>query len=917
MSSSKYPGFFGLVVIFVFLFIIFANVNTQVDGRVDALNIGETDDRCIPVTIVSNGNIYLPLIIGSTTTLGSTPSSIWINEDTGGCLKFVGDTIHFILVAGETGGMATIDIGDVNYDIPLFDDGTHGDTQAGDGIYELNYIAETTDVVRSARVIGHFTPVNGGGSMTTLAKGSVSIADWGNNVSSVDPYVEFIEDTESNAMIAKDRLVIIFVDGTTFEDIKTILLNNGLTLASWIPGLRVFEIELNDGQNYDLVETMLRQEPTVEVVEHNYGMELSGNPIPILDELMPVSQANYLNPIRAKLGWGITEGNESIKVGVIDTGADEDHKELMTQIDSAYACLLCGEGDGQGHGTSVSGIIAAEKGTSGLSGIAPYTKLVIMKGDPRSKGRISTISASSFIFDAHELGVRILNMSWGANIHSIVLDKAINHASDQGIILIAAAGNDGLRIYDEGDGGLLSNRVFPASFENVLAVGASESNDLITQGSNFGDDVIFAPAPDSGILLLSINDGYSQINGTTSFAAPQVSALAALILSVDPDLSNTEVINIIKNTADQMPNSTGLGRINIYRALNLASGNGDPGVDPLPSKPSNFQVVPVGTGIPHINLSWTPPSADYDGVHIYRREVNNDTVLVFLEGDTILGDSYSDYDIVPGVEYEYAIFSVDGIGQESAFYEKSARVSVEAVPEDMVFVPAGEFQMGCDPNNSNENCSSNEQPLHTVYLDEYYIDKYEVTNADYAQCVEATTCNPPYRFSSVTRSSYYDDPTYADYPVIWVSWSDAVNYCTWEGKRLPTEAEWEKAARGNSDTRMYPWGNTQVDCTRANTSAGGLCVGDTTMVGSYLNGASPYGVMDMVGNVEERVYDWYQADYYASSPYVNPSGPITGTYRVLRGGSWGGGYNRLAYRSNLRIPSNYSANIGFRCAFSP
>jgi formylglycine-generating enzyme required for sulfatase activity len=228
-----------------------------------------------------------------------------------------------------------------------------------------------------------------------------------------------------------------------------------------------------------------------------------------------------------------------------------------------------------------------------------------------------------------------------------------------------------------------------------------------------------------------------------------------------------------------------------------------------------------------------------------------------------------------------------------------------ALPEEIVdekgvtmrLVPAGEFIMG------SENGEDDEKPAHTVTLDDYYMDVYEVTNAQYAACVDAGVCTAP-------SNSGYRIVGVSDFPVTYVDWNQAKSYCEWRGAKVPTEAEWEKAARG-TDGRTYPWGEG-VDCSKANYYS---CKGSKVAVGSYESGKSPYGMYDMAGNVWEWVNDWYDGIYYQGSPAVNPQGPANGTNRVRRGGAWYENENDM--RSSFRGQANLlekSAYIGFRCS---
>ena len=266
--------------------------------------------------------------------------------------------------------------------------------------------------------------------------------------------------------------------------------------------------------------------------------------------------------------------------------------------------------------------------------------------------------------------------------------------------------------------------------------------------------------------------------------------------------------------------------------------------------------------------------------------------------------------------------------------------------KNMVLIPAGEFLMG----SPEDEGAFDEHPQHVVYLDDFYIDKYEVTNAQFKEFVESTGYvtdaerkgygeiwnpieNVQYQLYD-SKGVNWQSPNacfgsdcprpgawvyYLIYhPVLQVSWNDAQAYATWAGKRLPTEAEWEKAARG-VDGRTWPWGNVFNLNIEGATVHANVAGESLMLVGSFPTGVSPYGVHDIVGNVQEWVADWYGANYYNHSPQSNPKGPVEGIARVLRGGSW-----RHQKSSHVRIasreyqPPDYSSNfVGFRCAVSP
>jgi serine/threonine-protein kinase len=242
-------------------------------------------------------------------------------------------------------------------------------------------------------------------------------------------------------------------------------------------------------------------------------------------------------------------------------------------------------------------------------------------------------------------------------------------------------------------------------------------------------------------------------------------------------------------------------------------------------------------------------------------------------------------------------------------------------PAGTVLVPCGPVVLGSDPGEGD----TDEEPEHHVEVSAFCIDAAEVTNANYAACVAAGACTPPGAVNSATRASYYGNSTYDGFAMVNVTWAQSDAYCLWVGKRLPTEAEWEKAARGGcevqaptgcgpEDELTYPWGDDVPTCDHANFVG---CVADVDRVQARPLGASPYGAQDLTGNVQEWVSDWYNGTAYdvcRAGTCLDPTGPTLGSEKVFRGGHWESvpGYLRAANRFR-QSAGFFDPHTGFRC----
>ncbi len=264
-----------------------------------------------------------------------------------------------------------------------------------------------------------------------------------------------------------------------------------------------------------------------------------------------------------------------------------------------------------------------------------------------------------------------------------------------------------------------------------------------------------------------------------------------------------------------------------------------------------------------------------------------------------------------GVATVFFNFTNVPTGNYSFLTAISATYQACSAPAGMSRIPAGCFEMG---DHFGEGVGDGEIPVHSVCLtNDFYMDQHEVTNAEYAACVGTTFCSAPSRMNSFTNDPYYGNAAFNNFPVLYVSWNQAVTYCSYLGKRLPTDAEWEYSARGGLSGKRYAWGNSISGSNANYMTSGDPYDDDTTPVGYFPpNG---YGLHDMAGNIWEWAADWYASDYYSTSPIDNPTGPATGLWHIMRGGNCIDDIYtlRVSWRS-WNIPTYNFAGLGFRCA---
>ena len=379
------------------------------------------------------------------------------------------------------------------------------------------------------------------------------------------------------------------------------------------------------------------------------------------------------------------------------------------------------------------------------------------------------------------------------------------------------------------------------------------------------------PPPDARLLNLSIPEGLAQVIQKALAKDPQarfsniqdmfrasVEVTREEISSIDDRVSIAPELTLIYSTTNQAVNSDILGRESTVRQ---SGGNKRGLLIAIAAALIVFLLIAIAAGSSRGGFAQITPNTENNSAQ---------ASIPILKTSTTSPR-------VPTVTNPVTLTDLPTLTAEMIPSETPITFIKNPVDHvEVIQIPEGTFRMGSN-RNTDPYFFGAEGPEHEIYLDTYWIYRTEVTNAMYQACVAQKKCPIPSSIRSNTRSDYYENPKYGDFPVINVSWRNADAYCKWAGGRLPTEAEWEKAGRG-TDGRLYPWGTQGPNNSYLNFNSS-----DTVAVGRYLAGASPYGALDMAGNVIEWVFDQFDPTYYSKSPEKNPVGPANTGRRVYRG----------------------------------
>jgi len=775
-----------------------------------------------------------------------------------------------------------------------------------------------------------------------------------------------VQDDETGMDYVPNDLLVAVKEGHDPATIAAIAESGGGYVAAYNPTFRRYMIRLlGEPTEADLMALLdlFEAEESVEVATRQWVSQPTAEPNDsgwgqvTWNEANPQESNWYLEAIRAPSAWDKTTGSSKIRVGVIDWGMPGNpdlviKKGFYLNNASSYS---------NSHGAAVAGAVAARGNDgSGLTGVMWNAELYYCQTD----GTFSTLVDCMQFLTAAD--VRVINFSSGISFRKpqglscwtpwqcdyksgmapgidpaaqLEYLKTVKYLTQQlspligkPWVFVQSAGNEAL---DDARYAAPTLGITDSALQGrIVSVGATTKGGTLSAFSNRGALDIVAPggSGEGGTDMLLLSNSGTQTRHGTSFSAPLVAGVAALAWSVNPLLTPEDVVEAVLQGSSTW-GKTATDGTNTYPRLD-ALGVLEYVIGSCPAFNQQTGECTQGGCVPNC----TGKQCGDDGCGgtcgtFFSSKCASASLLQQCSDGSIVetncgiqnkvcgqgpygGLACIEQACVPNCsDLECGPDPVCGVscgtcGNMTCQAGQCVPTSCYPNCGDMVTVPAGAFWMGCNVAVDTQ-CGSDESPYHAVYLSEYQIDRTEVTQKAYSQCVFAGACAAP--------TCDYSPSDWANKPVACVNWQNAKDYCQWAGKRLPTEAEWEKAARG-TDGRKYPWGNQTATCSYAVMYEGSSGCGTSAtfpVCSKSPVGDSPYGACDMAGNVREWVSDWYSSSYYSTALTTDPQGPASGSYRVRRGGSFDSSdfTLRVSIRSYVN-PSDYYGYLGFRCARS-